>query len=63
MSDPSMSDSKRVTVALPSHVLEQIDATIGSQFANRDDFMRAAARFYLDSMEDRTGGGQTRMAM
>ena len=63
MSDSSMNKSERVTVALPSNVLAQIDAQIGSQFADRDDFMRAAARFYLDSIQDRTGSGQIRMAM
>jgi metal-responsive CopG/Arc/MetJ family transcriptional regulator len=63
MPDPSMNDSERVTVALPSNILAQIDAQIGSQFADRDDFMRAAARHYLDTMRERGGTDQTRMAM
>ena len=63
MANASMNDSERVTVALPSNILAQIDAQIGSQFADRDDFMRSAARHYLETMQKRSGTDQTHMAM
>lgn len=43
---PSSED--KLTVTLPSNLLAQIDAQIGSAFVDREDFMRAAVRFYLE---------------
>ena len=46
-------ESEKVTVEIPGNMLAQIDAQVGHQFTDRDDFMRSAARYYLDTMRDR----------
>lgn len=37
-----------VPVALPSNLLAQIDAQVGSAFVDREDFIRSAVRSYLE---------------
>lgn len=41
-------NTEAVTITLPSNLLAQIDAQIGGDFVDREDFMRAAARHYLE---------------
>jgi Arc/MetJ-type ribon-helix-helix transcriptional regulator len=42
----------KVTVMLPANLLAQIDAQVGSAFVDRDDFMRAAVRYYLEHIHE-----------
>lgn len=42
-----LSDDK-VTVTLPANLLAQIDSQVGSAFVDREDFLRAAVRYYLE---------------
>lgn len=37
-----------ITVALPSNIIAQIDAQVGGGFVDREDFVRSAARHYLE---------------
>jgi metal-responsive CopG/Arc/MetJ family transcriptional regulator len=41
-------DSERLTVTIPATMLAQIDAQIGGGFVDRDEFIRAATRHYLE---------------
>lgn len=41
----------QLTVSLPANVIAQIDAVVGSEFTDRDDFMRAAVRHYLEYLQ------------
>jgi metal-responsive CopG/Arc/MetJ family transcriptional regulator len=53
----NMADSintDKITLDLPSNLIAQIDAQIGSEFADRADFMRAATRHYLEHMQNRS---------
>lgn len=47
MPDMNMS-TESVTITLPSNLLAQIDAQIGGDFIDREDFIRSAARHYLE---------------
>jgi len=40
-------------------LIAQIDARVGAEFADRADFMRAAARHYLEHMQERPGTIET----
>ena len=52
--------SDQMQITLPSNLMAQIDAQVGAEFADREDFLRAAARFSLDHLRDR-GGEQAQM--
>lgn len=41
----------QLTVSLPANIIAQIDAVVGSEFTDRDDFMRAAVRHYLEYLQ------------
>jgi len=41
----------QLTVSLPANVIAQIDAVVGSEFTDRDDFVRAAVRHYLEYLQ------------
>jgi metal-responsive CopG/Arc/MetJ family transcriptional regulator len=51
--------SDQINVTLPSNLIAQIDARVGAEFADRADFMRAAARYYLEHMQERSGTIET----
>lgn len=40
--------TEAVTITLPSNLLAQIDAQVGGDFIDREDFIRSAARHYLE---------------
>ncbi|MBX6334604.1 ribbon-helix-helix protein, CopG family [Candidatus Saccharibacteria bacterium] len=41
----------QLTVSLPANLIAQIDAVVGSEFTDRDDFIRAAVRHYLEYLQ------------
>lgn len=51
MNDDFTNDQDRLTVSLPANMIAQIDAVVGSQFTDRDDFLRAATRHYLEYLQ------------
>lgn len=54
MVDIKVDESEGISIALPTNILAEIDAHVGSQFADRDDFMRTAARYYLEAIRNRS---------
>ena len=50
--------SDQITVMLPGNLLAQVDAQVGSNFVDRDEFVRAAVRHYVEFLQ--SSGGQTR---
>lgn len=48
--------SDRITVTLPGNLLAQIDAQVGSNFVDRDEFVRAAVRHYVESIQKSASG-------
>ncbi len=42
---------EQVTVTLPSNLLAQIDAQVGGSFVDREDFLRSAARHYIEYLQ------------
>lgn len=46
---PTASD--QITVDLPANIIAQIDAVVGSEFADRQDFLRSAVRHYLEYLQ------------
>jgi metal-responsive CopG/Arc/MetJ family transcriptional regulator len=59
MDDAAM-NTDQVAVALPANMLAQIDAQVGSGFVDRQEFIRAAVRHYLEYMQaaNNRGAGQ-----
>lgn len=47
-------NSDLIKVVLPSNLLAQIDAQIGSTFVDREDFIRSAVRRYLEYLQSVT---------
>lgn len=43
--------SEQVTVTVPGTLLAQIDAFVGSSFVDRDEFIRAAIRHYVEYLQ------------
>jgi metal-responsive CopG/Arc/MetJ family transcriptional regulator len=41
-------NTEKMNITIPGNMLAQIDAQIGSGFTDREEFMRAAARHYLE---------------
>lgn len=52
--EPTLGNGEQITVTLPTNVMTQIDAQVGSEFTDRDDFIRTAARHYLDYLQQRS---------
>lgn len=50
--------NESVTVTLPMNMLAQIDAQVGGDFVDRADFLRAAARHYIEYEQVANRGGQ-----
>lgn len=50
--------SESVTITLPTNLLAQIDAQVGGDFVDREDFIRAAARHYLEYEQSANRGNQ-----
>lgn len=50
-----------IAVSLPANLLAQIDAQVGAAFADREDFVRAAVRSYLEHMQESQGTQPTDM--
>lgn len=48
--------SDQFNMTIPSNLMTQIDAQVGAEFTDRNDFMLAAARHYLDYLRSRGGG-------
>lgn len=44
----------RITMALPSNLIAQIDAQVGGEFTDREDFVRTAVRRYLDYLQEKS---------
>lgn len=42
---------ERLTVTMPTKLVVQIDAQVGSEFIDRDDFMQAASKHYIDYLQ------------
>lgn len=43
--------NEQVIANLPGNVIAQIDAVVGSEFTDREDFLRAAVRHYLEYLQ------------
>ena len=43
--------SGQVSVTIPGTLLAQIDAFVGSSFVDRDEFVRAAIRHYVEYLQ------------
>ncbi|MBX4191084.1 ribbon-helix-helix domain-containing protein [Candidatus Saccharibacteria bacterium] len=41
-------NTEKMKIIMPGNMLAQIDAQIGGGFTDREEFMRAAARHYLE---------------
>lgn len=52
--DDAISD--RLTITLPGNLLAQVDAQVGSNFVDRDEFVRAAVRHYVEFLQKSAGG-------
>jgi metal-responsive CopG/Arc/MetJ family transcriptional regulator len=46
--DTNATTSETISCALPGNLIAQIDAQVGSSFVDREEFIRAAIRHYLD---------------
>lgn len=44
-------NSDLIKVVLPTNLLAQIDAQVGSTFVDREDFIRSAVRRYLEYLQ------------
>ncbi len=44
-------NSDLIKVVLPTNLLAQIDAQVGSTFVDREDFTRSAVRRYLEYLQ------------
>ena len=47
--------SDRITVTLPGNLLAQVDTQVGSNFMDRDEFVCAAVRHYVESLRSKGG--------
>lgn len=43
--------SGQITVNVPGNLMAQIDAQVGSNFVDRDEFIRAAIRHYIEALQ------------
>ena len=43
--------SAQITVTLPGNLMAQVDAQVGSNFVDRDEFIRAAVRHYIEYIQ------------
>ena len=50
----NMNSDDQITLSLPANLLAQIDAQVGANFTDRQDFIRSAVRDYLMDMQERT---------
>jgi CopG family transcriptional regulator / antitoxin EndoAI len=48
-----LSDSKRIMVSVPSHLLREIDGIVEKEKSNRSEFIRQAMRLYLTERKKR----------
>lgn len=48
-------NSDQFTVTIPGNLMTQIDAQVGAEFVDRNDFILAASRHYLDYLRSRGG--------
>lgn len=48
--------SDRITITLPGALIAQVDAQVGSNFVDRDEFVRAAVRHYVEFLQRSAGG-------
>lgn len=51
MDQTSDDNSDLIKVVLPTNLLAQIDAQVGSTFVDREDFIRSAVRRYLEYLQ------------
>lgn len=46
--------SDQIMVSIPGNLMAQIDAQVGSEFADRSDFVLAAVRHYLEYLQNKS---------
>jgi metal-responsive CopG/Arc/MetJ family transcriptional regulator len=51
MSDNPSLESDRIALTVPANLIAQIDAQVGGEFVDREDFIRSAVRHYLECMQ------------
>ena len=45
-------EGDRLTVVLPANLVAQIDAQVGGGFVDREEFIRAAVRHYIEYLRE-----------
>lgn len=47
-----ITDDDQIKITLPTNLLAQIDAQVGSQYSDREDFIRSAVRRQLEYVQE-----------
>jgi len=58
MNDDKLDNGEQLTLTLPANLMAQIDAQVGGEFTDREEFIRAAIRRYLEYLQDKTNLNQ-----
>ncbi|MDR6227569.1 CopG family transcriptional regulator/antitoxin EndoAI [Desmospora profundinema] len=48
-----MSDTKRIMISLPQHLLQEVDGLVEKENSNRSEFVRQAMKLYLHERKKR----------
>jgi len=48
-----LTETKRIMISLPNHLLQEVDGIVASENRTRSDFIREAMRLYLQEREKR----------
>lgn len=48
-----MSDTKRIMISLPKHLLQEVDGMVQREKSNRSEFIRQAMKLYLNERKKR----------
>lgn len=48
-----LSESKRIMVSIPNHLLQEVDGIVEKENSNRSEFIRQAMRLYLTERKKR----------
>ncbi|BCU80475.1 CopG family transcriptional regulator [Polycladomyces abyssicola] len=48
-----MSETKRIMISLPKHLLQEVDGMVAKENSNRSEFIRQAMKLYLQERKKR----------
>jgi CopG family transcriptional regulator / antitoxin EndoAI len=48
-----LSDTKRIMISLPKHLLQEVDGMVAKENSNRSEFIRQAMKLYLQERKKR----------